>query len=81
MQHLSQPRTKEYARKAQYMRGTLQSQNQNRFADQMIDDEYAQMIPLNIENSNNQLNGTAFAGGHKNHYNSPVQLREMGLSQ
>ena len=47
MQHLSQPRTKEYARKAQHMRGTLQSQNQNRFADQMIDDEYAQMAPLN----------------------------------
>ena len=47
MQHLSQPRTKEYARKAQHMRGTLQSQNQNRFADQMVDDEYAQMAPLN----------------------------------
>jgi len=69
MQPLSQPRTKDYAKKATHnTRGTLQSQNQNRFVDE-IDEEYA-----------GQVKGRTKVSG-VNHYHSPVQLNEIGLSQ
>jgi hypothetical protein len=45
----------------------------------MIDDEYAQIIPLNNDGTN-KLNKKAVVG-HKDNYNSPLQLREMGHSQ
>lgn len=68
MAQLTQPRTKEYTRKVQQVRGTIQSQNRGRFVEE-IDENY--MVKL---------------GGRKNphsgnNYQSPVQLREMGLSQ
>ena len=67
---MTQPRTKDYARKAQHIRGTLQSQNQNRFVDE-IDEEYVSHVPQRLEHPLKE----------KNNYHSPVQLREIGLSQ
>ena len=64
---MSQPRTKDYARKEQQnIRGTLQSQNQQRFVED-IDEEYAGNVMMRAEVS-----------GVNN--NQSPQVREIGLS-
>ena len=69
---LTQPRTKDYAVKAQRARGTLQSQNQNRFVDE-IDEEYVSHMPVRGEHKMKDKNNY--------HSRSPVALREIGHSQ
>ena len=63
----SQPRTKDYGRKAQQVRSTLQSQNQGRFTEGIEVDGAL------------QGHDQADLVGNMNYY-SPVQLRELGVS-
>lgn len=78
---LSQPRTKDYARRdgqLKNIRGTLQSQKQSRLGEEEFESE---SVAAHMLIGSGMDNMGAVHNSNYNNYHSPIQMREMGLSQ